>query len=189
MNEKDHFKEDDKWVQQALRGEMDAFDSLVRKYMNRVYFLLFRMIRNPQDAEDLTQECFVKAYHHLQDYDAKRSKFSTWLMKIAVNLCIDEFRRNKKVPMLHVVEELTHEHETPESLYLRKETYENYAYKLDQLPANYRTALLLRFYENMSYQEIADVMGISTTSVRNMLYQARQRLRKSQEEVQAYGMS
>ncbi|SEM70531.1 RNA polymerase sigma factor [Lihuaxuella thermophila] len=169
-------EEDSLLVKRVLNGDLEAYDHLVRKYMNRIYFLLYRMMGRTEDAKDLTQECFLRAYQHLASFQPDR-RFSSWLYQIAIHLCYNESRKQKRKEVSLEAEPFV-DRETPETVFIRKEDYLLYRKELDRLPENYRAVLLLRYHEGLSYQEISDVLEITVKVVRNYLYRAKKKLKK-----------
>lgn len=160
-------EQDARWVEQVRAGQLDAYDKLVQKYMNKVYYLLYRMIGKEEDAKDLTQECFIRAYKHLHQYDVTRS-FSNWLYKIAINLCKNELQKQKRQAnnILQSQREIAST-ENPEQVYIREEEKQCYQQEINLLPPLYRAVLILRYYQELSYMEISESLGITEKDVRN----------------------
>jgi len=169
-------REDSYYVERALNGDLDAFDVLVRKYSNRVYAILLRMLQDPEEAKDLTQEVMIKVYHKLSNFDQKR-RFSAWLYQIAVNQCLDELRKKKRRKWVSIHDSLASGTPGPEEEVMAKEKWRCLMSELTRLPENYRLVFLLRYVDDLSYQEIGEVLGISSTDVRNWLYRAKQKLK------------
>ncbi|WP_051272165.1 RNA polymerase sigma factor [Shimazuella kribbensis] len=170
-------EQDARWVEQVRAGQLDAYDQLVQKYMNKVYYLLYRMIGREEDAKDLAQECFIRAYKHLHQYDITRS-FSSWLYKIAINLCRNELQKQKRQAFELQGQLEIADTENPEQVYIQKEETRRYQQEIDLLPPFYREVLILRYYQELSYVEISESLGITETDVRNYLYRAKRKLRK-----------
>ncbi|MBA4493384.1 RNA polymerase sigma factor [Paenactinomyces guangxiensis] len=162
-------------IEQAKNGDVDAYAELLKHYKYRVYYHLYHMIGNRQDAEDITQETFIKAFHRLHTYQPSRS-FSAWLVKIATNTCIDELRKRNKMKTA-AWEECVSNGDTPEEAILKKEQFNHYVQTLKKLPARHRSILYLRVIENFSYAQIAEALGLTHSKVRNLLYQSRIKLR------------
>lgn len=172
-------EDDQEWVKQVLGGDPHAFVHLVNKYKNRVCSLLVRMGNSPEDAEDFAQSAFVNAYKCLQQYDASRP-FSAWLNKIAINCCLQAWRRAEKHPSVPLQESntaLTCE-ESPESFYLALEKQNELFAVMEELASHYRIVLTLRYFEELSYQEIAETMQVPVTTVQVHLYRAKKKLRE-----------
>jgi RNA polymerase sigma-70 factor, ECF subfamily len=179
---------------EALRaGDRAEFARLVETYSGLVYRLGLKMLDNPQDAEDLLQETFIKAYRHLQSFDG-RSSLSTWLYRIATNEALMVLRR-KRPEIISVEEPLAGETEDQEPLQIvdwccipeeELMSTEGRAYldrAIEKLPASLRVVFLLRDIEALSTRETAEVLGISEMAVKTRLSRARLRLR---EELSAY---
>ncbi|NGQ96803.1 sigma-70 family RNA polymerase sigma factor [Brevibacillus sp. SYP-B805] len=171
--------EDKEWVADVLRGNKQAYAHLINKYKNKIYAVLLRMVHHPQDAQDLTQECFIKAYHYLHSYDTSRS-FSGWLYRIAVNLCIDTLRKQSRYPAVEgeLDESAIADQQSPESVYLKKESASEVHGLIQELPETYRIVLLLRYMDDLTYQEISDILNLPLHTVQVRLHRAKQKLRE-----------
>lgn len=175
-------------VQMVLDGDATAFRGLVERYQGRVYALIFGMTRNREDARDIVQEAFVKAYRNLKTY-RREASFHTWLYRIAMNLAIDHLRRSTRHP--------THEYEDqveadePEGDYKadhlqrhpgrdleRQRLYSKIMAAMQQLPPDQREVVLLREIEGLSYKEIAEMMEIPEGTVMSRLFYARKKLQE-----------
>jgi len=170
--------EDQDWVLQVINGNREAYAHLITKYKDRIYNVLYRMVHSREEAKDLTQECFIKAFQKLASYDLKRT-FYPWLCRIAINHCID-IRKNQKLETVdfHNVDLLSLSNEqTPESIYIQKEFALEMREMLDELPEAYRLVLILRYNNDLSYQEISDILGIPVSTIQVKLHRAKQRLR------------
>lgn len=170
-------------VSQVLAGDKRSFTQLVDMHKNKIYGLLRGLGASPQDAQDYTQEAFLKAYRKLAGF-REESSFASWLYAIAVNVMNDAGRRKKPEPVeADVLIRVQHHHtETPESAYLRKETGGEVQQLLQQLPDKYRIVLLLRYTNELSYDEIAAIAGIEVNQVHNRLHRAKKSLRKKFKE-------
>lgn len=172
-------KDDNECVREVLAGNKEAYGFLIEKYKDKIYTLLMRMIHDAQDAQDLTQECFIKAYQYLCSFDPER-KFSSWLFRIAVNLCLNALQarqKNQRHPAEWDDEWLVDE-TSPESILLQKEHVAEIRDVIEELPEHYRIVLLLRYLEEMSYQEISTVLDVSVSTVQMRLHRAKQKLRE-----------
>jgi RNA polymerase sigma-70 factor (ECF subfamily) len=170
------------WVEAALDGDQDAFAELVYAHQDAVYHLCYRMLGNAVEAEDAAQDAFLKAYINLQRYDPARS-FKTWVMSIASNHCIDIIRK-RRMQLLSLDEPLpsadamalsTHE-DGPERLALQAELSDEIQALLEQLQPDYRAAVVLRFWYEYSYAEIADALDTTESAIKSRLFRARQML-------------
>jgi len=176
------------WVQQALKGDRQAFSRLVEAYQRPVYNLTYRMLGNPEEAEDAAQETFLRAYSRLDQYDAKH-KFSTWVFSIANNHCIDRLRKRRTTSVSiddnPVLQNLEGDAPRPERTTMAHEDAAEMQALLNQLDPDYRTPLILRYWEELSYDEIAQAMDISLSAVKSRLFRARQKLATLYQEAEA----
>ncbi len=170
--------EDRDWVLQVINGNKQTYAHLITKYKDRIYNVLYRMVHSREEAKDLTQECFIKAFQKLASFDPKR-EFYPWLCRIAINHCIDKRRIQKpQIVDFHEMDQLSMvEEQTPESIYIQKEFASEMREMLDELPESYRLVLLLRYNQNLSYQEISDILGIPVSTIQVKLHRAKQKLR------------
>ena len=166
-------------------GELDAFEELVKAHEKTVYNLALRMTGNPQDAEDMAQEAFLKAYRSLPDFRGE-SKFSVWLYRIVSNVCLDHLRRQGRRPASSLTQEdgdgeeqqwdVPDESQSPERLLEQKLTREAVQRGLEQLPPDQRQILLLREIRGMSYEEIGETLGLEPGTVKSRIFRARKKL-------------
>lgn len=164
-------------INQCLKGNTGAFEPLVERYKKLVFNTAYRMMRSREEAEDITQEAFIRIYNSLARYNPEY-KFSTWALKITTNLCLDNLRK-RKGETLPIDEQfnLCDEGLTPEEQYLRKENQNKVLKAINNLPDKYKEFIILFHQRNLSYQEIMDITGESLTIVKNRLYRARQMLK------------
>jgi RNA polymerase sigma-70 factor, ECF subfamily len=171
-------------VERVQRGDKAAFDLLVLKYQSRIINLVMRFVRNQTDAQDVTQEAFIKAYRALPNFRGD-SAFYTWLYRIAVNtaknyLAVQSNRRLPEVGQdISEMEQIDNgtalkEMETPENLLLTREIQETVARAIENLPDDLRTAITLRELEGLSYEEIAEAMDCPIGTVRSRIFRARE---------------
>jgi RNA polymerase sigma-70 factor, ECF subfamily len=177
--------EDRQLVERAQAGDMPAFDELVRRHHGPLYCYLYRTCRNGAEAEEMTQESFVKAWEGVRGFRGKAS-FRTWLFRIATNLCINRLSRRKPTDSLSDDIPAAHRDE-PEETYRQRQLKECIAAALESLPADQRAALVLSIYEELSYEEIAAAMGRSLASVNMLLYRARMTVRHLLEGAKSRG--
>lgn len=171
--------EEANWLTDARKGDQRAFGNLVRAYERPVYNLTYRMLGNPHEAEDAAQETFLRAYSNLEKYDPAH-KFSTWLFAIANNHCIDRLRKRRvtyvSIEDNPVLENLESDSPAPEPVALRAERSREVQALIAQLEPDYRTPLVLRYWEDYSYEEIAEVMELTVSAVKSRLFRARQQI-------------
>ena len=180
-------------VQRAKANDRAAFNEIVLRYKDKVYNYVYRMVRNATDAEDLTQETFVRAYLSLHSFQS-RASLNTWLFRIATNLCIDHCRRAKRTQGLVTSLSPDNEEEEeglqrdipdatfdPQRLLLNKELGEKLEKALQELPEKLRMVVLLYDVEGLSYEEIAAIAGCPLGTVKSRLFNARAVLRRKLE--------
>jgi RNA polymerase sigma-70 factor (ECF subfamily) len=178
--------EDYELVQQAVRGNQRAYASLLDRYQQSVYHTMFRMVRNSEDATDLTMEAFGKAFCNLVSY-VPRHAFSTWLFKIAINNCIDHIRRKRlSFSSLDDSNEAEVENEfgdrlrdrtrNPEEQIIRQQRLASMRQALLQLDGKYRLMIEMRYFEELSYDEIAAEMNLPLGTVKAQLFRAKELL-------------
>lgn len=174
----------------ALKGDQRAFAELVGLYQDKLFHMAYRMLYNRQEAEDVVQETFLRVYKNLERYD-ESLKFSTWIYRIATNLCIDRLRKRKPSYSLDA-ESTDHEgldgysmipsdDRTPESELLLSETQRIIHDSIDSLPPKYKTIMMLRYIQEMSLQEIGDVLDMPVTTIKTRVHRGREFLRKKLE--------
>jgi RNA polymerase sigma-70 factor (ECF subfamily) len=166
------------WIEQALKGDQAAFGQLVRVYERPVYNLTYRMLGDPAEAEDAAQEAFFRAYSRLATYQPDR-KFVNWLLSIASHYCIDVLRRKVRAPQLSLdgplpPQWLTSNAPRPEQVVSARQEKERVRQVLALLPPDYRAAVVLRYWYDMSYQEIAATMDTTESAIKSRLHRARQ---------------
>lgn len=163
-------------VQAALTGDQVAFGELVTRYQSAVYNMASRMLGDPTDAEDAAQEVFVRAWNQLHTFHLDR-RFSTWLLSIASHHCIDVLRRRKpSAPLDGVALYVQSNEPEPDELVLRDEQREMVQGLINSLPDKYRAVTLLRYYGDLSYDEISQATGLSESAVKTQLHRARRML-------------
>jgi RNA polymerase sigma-70 factor (ECF subfamily) len=179
----DPAQEEQIWILQALQGNQPAFAQLVSRYQRQVYNLAYRLLGNAEDAEDASQEAFLRAYAALPSFQLGR-KFSSWLLAIASNLCVDILRRRRYAWMSleDVSFRLASTVEEPSGGVLRKEEATELQRLLNRLPDKYRVVVVLRYWHDMSYEEIAAAAGLSLNTVKTRLHRARNMLARAMQE-------
>ena len=165
------------WVRAAIAGDQDAFAELVYAFQDAVYNLCYRMLSDHVEAEDAAQEAFLRAYLNLKRYDPGRP-FKTWLLSIASNHSIDRLRRRRMqyvsiddpLPSLT----LSSTEPEPEDAALTREQSQYVQALLDELAPEYRAAIILRYWYEYSYLEIADILDTTESAIKSRLFRARQ---------------
>ena len=176
-------------VERCRASDESAFNEVVARYKAKVYNYVYRMTGSAEDAEDLTQEVFLRMYTSIDSFRGQ-SSLSTWLFRIASNLCVDRFRRTKtRTPAYSLDEpipgsEREGSHEVPDSTYEPQRLLENVEMAeqiqlgLAQLPEKLRAALILHDVEGLPYEEIAQIVGCPLGTVKSRLFNARMQLRE-----------
>ncbi|MCS7235986.1 MAG: sigma-70 family RNA polymerase sigma factor [Armatimonadota bacterium] len=169
--------EDERLVRAFRGGEESAFAALVIKYREPVYRFVRRMTGNHEDASDLTQEVFVRAYRSLRQFQG-RCRFKTWLLRIATNACLDHRARRREPLTLEAVEELAAPPEHgPEVVAELRERWQEVWEAVQALPGRQRAAVVLRLYGGYTYGEIAEILDCSEGTVKASVFAALRKLR------------
>lgn len=179
--------EEQTWILQAKNGSDEAFTYIVETYQTPVYNLCYRMLGEPEAAEDAAQETFLRAYQHLHRYDIKRP-FATWLLSIAAHYCIDRLRR-RKLPVFSVDEDEERTFEIPdahaihpEAEVVHGEQREHIHAMVQSLDATDRAAVVMRYWYDFSEKEIAEALNLTVSAVKSRLHRARKQLGKLWQE-------
>lgn len=165
---------DSELVKQCLRGKLEAFEELVDRYQKPIFNCAYRMTNNYDDAEDITQSVFIKAYEKLKMYRTKY-KFFSWIYRIAVNETLNYLNQKKRVETLDP--NLISEEKTPEELYDTMEMNKKLQNALMDIGLDYQILIVLKHFQNFSYREIAYILDIPENKVKSRLFSARQMLR------------
>jgi RNA polymerase sigma-W factor len=175
-------------ISRAKSGDEKAYDILLQKYHNSVYNLVYRMVRDTHESEDLTQEAFIKAFNSLKQFNEEYA-FSTWLYKIATNNCIDYFRKRKlqtyslDKPIQYkdseIQQDIPDPELNPEKSVLASERSRIIREAINTLPEKYYTAIVLRHTEEKSYEEIAEILELPIGTVKARIFRAREMLNKA----------
>lgn len=175
-------REEEAIVRRVLSGETEAFAELVDRYKVAVFNLCARMLHNPTEAEDAAQEVFLRAYNQLGTYQPGR-RFSTWLLSIASHYCIDLLRRRRPVVDIESIAFWKQSDQPePEETAVLEETRDEVRDLLKSLPEKYRGVTILRYWQDLSYDEIAEATGLSVGTVKTRLFRARELLAKELEK-------
>ncbi|KOO40397.1 RNA polymerase sigma factor SigW [Priestia koreensis] len=173
-------------IKQVKKGDQDAFADIVEYYKDKIFQLCYRMLGNRHEAEDSAQEAFIRAYINIHSYDTSK-KFSTWLYRIATNLCIDRIRKKKpdyyldaEVPGtegLDMYSQLAADQALPEEEVENHELNEKIDQEILNLPEKYRSAIVLKYIEELSLKEISDVLDLPIGTVKTRIHRGREALR------------
>jgi len=165
------------WITLSKNGSSAAFNNIVEEYQRPIYNFCYRMLRNKDEAEDAAQEIFIRAYFKLDSY-VETHKFSTWLFSIASHYCIDRLRKRRfqlvswdDIAPWHLFPD--QDAPQPESALLEAEAAREVRLLLDALPPDYRAVIILKYWQAMSYQEIAQTLETTVSAIKGRLFRAR----------------
>ena len=192
MNLTDLDKQDASFATKAQKGDRDAFGELVKRFQVRIYSFCYQFFRDKDIATEMAQETFLRAYRYIKKYDSKR-KFSTWIYSIAKNICIDEKRkmdRSKTVPIDDInpstiqSSRQSYHLKDPSQITLHLEDRMLLEEAIAELPEKYRAAIILCYFQELPYQEIADVLNLSLNLVKVRIFRAKKQLLEILKEKQ-----
>jgi len=176
-----------KRIKQVIKGDQDAFAEIVEIYSNSIYQLGYRMLGNRHEAEDIAQEAFIRAYVNIKSFN-QDLKFSTWLFRIATNLCIDRIRKKKPDYYLDAevsgTEGLTMYSQLPSNTPLPEkeleslELQETVQKEILKLPEKYRSVIVLKYIEELSLNEISEILDMPLGTVKTRIHRGREALRQ-----------
>lgn len=166
---------DTELVSLVAKGSESAFKELLDRHQGAVYQLAYRFLGDPNEAEDIAQETFLRLYRAADRYQP-RASLRTYLFRIAKNLCIDFLRKKRPEPMEHIPE--TMDLDSPQDQLERAQSIQIILNSIEALPEHQRMAILLRHNSGLRYQEIADVMEVTVSAVESLLVRARKTLRQ-----------
>jgi len=176
---------DDNLMARCKNGDMSAFDLIVQRHKVSLFNFIYRFLYDRDSAEDLTQEVFIRIYKNIKNYRSDMAGFRTWMYRIAANLCKNEIRnRSRRSKVLldspiskdeddEPLENIQDTSPGPDVLLEKKELYESLNLAISHLPEKFRTVLILRDIEGMSYDEIANIIGKPEGTVKSRLNRAR----------------
>jgi RNA polymerase sigma-70 factor, ECF subfamily len=184
---------DEELVARTVAGDADSFNQLILRWERPIYALAYRVIGRDEDARDVCQETFLRAFRALPGFKGQ-AKFSSWLYRITLNLCRDWIRRQRRTPVVSAPEgvdivELASAQgpaESIEDLVARKQLSRTVGEAMRFLPEEQRTAIILKEYHGLTFQEIADLQGCPLSTVKTRLYQGLSVLRR---QLEAQGMT
>lgn len=181
-NFSDNAKNDFKLVSKAREGDQKAYADLMHRYKDSIYFMALKMVNNKEDAMDLTVETFAKAFEKLDKYQPEFA-FSTWLFRVGTNNCIDFIRKKKlnTTSISGMVDDDGDERPlqikadslNPEEASMKKEQSQTLKVLIDSLPQRYRNLIVLRYFDELSYEEIAEQLDLPLGTVKAQLFRAR----------------
>lgn len=185
---KDVYLDEKGWLAQARKGDKAAFGKLITAYQGPVYNLAYRMLNNSREAEEAAQEAFIRAWTRLASYNPNH-KFSTWMLSITSNYCIDLLRKRRAL-LLSIDEPLpnhpalmSEKESGPEGQAIAADREVTVQKLLQGLPDEYRQAVVLRYWYEHSYEEIADVMQTSVSAIKSRLFRARRLMAQAGSEM------
>ena len=163
-------------IQRSLNQDMEAWAQIMTNYKRAVFGIAYGLLRNAADAEDTAQEAFIRAYEKLHTYNLKL-KFSTWLFTVTANLCKNKLRRARFMMPLEQVQRVEDEGASPADVVAQDQLQQTVRQALNRLRFDYRAPLMLRFYADMDYKDIAQVLGVPEGTVKTRLHRAKQELK------------
>ena len=176
-----------KRIKQVIKGDQDAFAEIVEIYSNSIYQLGYRMLGNRHEAEDIAQEAFIRAYVNIKSFN-QDLKFSTWLFRIATNLCIDRIRKKKPdyyldaevsgTDGLTMYSQLASNSPLPEKELESLELQESVQKEIIKLPEKYRSVIVLKYIEELSLNEISEILDLPLGTVKTRIHRGREALRQ-----------
>lgn len=174
-------KEEIEWIREVLAGDKQAYAKIINKYKNQLYATILRMTKNPQDAQDLVQDAFIKVYHQLEKFNGQGT-FASWLYRVSINHCMDVFRKKQyKIKHVEMSEQFVPDKNNPEVIFLKREKQRHLEKLLATLPDDERMIILLRYANELSYEEISELLNTSVSTVRNKLHRAKKKMRNTAE--------
>jgi RNA polymerase sigma-70 factor (ECF subfamily) len=171
-------------IRKFQQGEESAFNDLVRKYQKQIYLVIRRMVGIHEEAEDLSQEVFIRAYHGLQGFRGDAS-FLTWIYRIAVNLTLNHLRKKKLRQILSLENiglTISSRNPTPEQCFENHETEERLARAIERLPKKQKLVFNLRYFHKLPHAEIASILNRDVGTIKANYHQA---IRKLQREIKS----
>lgn len=173
-------------IKQVLKGDQNAFGEIVELYKDKVFQICFRMLGNRHEAEDMAQEAFVRAYVNIHSFNISM-KFSTWLYRIATNLCIDRIRKKKPdyyldaevagTEGLDMYSQVAADTVLPEDELESLELQETIEAEIEKLPEKYRSPIVLKYIEELSLKEISEILDLPVGTVKTRIHRGREALR------------
>jgi len=169
----------DQAIIQLQKGRKKYFEVVIDTYEQKVYGFILSIVKDPHVTQDLLQDTFIKAYKNMKAYDNTRS-FSTWLLTIARNVAYDYMRKNKKLSIVEDIDSI--DYKTPETELLANEYRRSIDELVEALPDHLSTLIHMKYFEELSYEEIASRLNIDKNKVRWQLYEARKKLERDLQD-------
>ncbi|MBV1756548.1 MAG: sigma-70 family RNA polymerase sigma factor [Dethiosulfatibacter sp.] len=187
-------------IKRSQKGDIDAFEELISDNVRFAYNIALKMLKNKEDAEDISQEALIKAYKSIESFKMD-SSFRTWIYRIVVNTCLDYIRKHKTT-VISIDKSIQTEHNefqieiedhrpSPDEIFERKQTQKMVVEALNQLDDDFRTAIILRDIQDFSYEEISDILTCSLGTVKSRISRGRQKLREiieKDERISLFGI-
>lgn len=180
---------DNNLINKVKSGDNQAIVKLVNLYKDKIYYLGYRMLGNKEEAEDICQETFIRVYTNIDKYNNKY-KFSTWVYKIATNLCIDRIRKNKNI--IYSLDNNLENNDNadwytlvpdsglnPEEEVILNEQNNSIQQSFEKLPVKYRAIMILRYVDELTLQEISEVLDLPITTIKTRLHRGREYMRNN----------
>lgn len=175
-------------IREAIQGNINSFEKIVLKYEKIIYNIAYRMLNNKELSKDIVQEVFIKIYKNLKKYNFT-SKFYTWIYRITINTCIDEIRRNNKCTTISLDRKIDYKDDElqcqiedkkaikPQEEILNKEIQDKVILCINKLAPNYRAIMILRFINQLEYNEISEILDCSLGTVKSRLSRAKEKFK------------
>jgi RNA polymerase sigma-70 factor, ECF subfamily len=174
-------------IKEVLKGDQNAYSEVVELYKDKVYQICYRMLGNRHEAEDMAQEAFVRAYVNIHSFNINL-KFSTWLYRIATNLCIDRIRKKKPdyyldaeiagTDGLDMYSQVASDSPGPETEVESLELQDTIQAEIMKLPEKYRSVIILKYIEELSLKEISEILDMPIGTIKTRIHRGREALRK-----------
>ena len=181
---------DEELVDRVKSGDIDAFEEIIAKYEKRVFGLIYNMLKNDNDIEDIAQDIFIKVYKNIDKFHGNSSLY-TWIYRIATNMCLDYMKKKKNVIYIdekvqlddgEVELQLPSDEKLQEELYEEKEMKQKLNKAIDKLPDKQKAMIILRDIKGLSYEEISEVLEIKLGTVKSQINRARLKLKEILEK-------
>ncbi|CAH2212604.1 RNA polymerase sigma factor [Tepidibacter aestuarii] len=169
-------------IKRCIDGDIDAFEKLIDKYKQTAYNIALGIVKNPDDAMDISQEALIKVYRYIKNFNQK-SSFSTWLYRIVMNTCLDYMKKNEKNKVIPINEEIINKQDdyienNPEKILDKKIETQQIRDAIDKLSPIQKTAIILRDIQGFSYEEIANITDSSLGTVKSRIKRGRENLKE-----------